>query len=131
MKIDLFGQHALALKLRSMRTEVLATNIANADTPNYKARDLDFSAAFERAQTARVEMTKTHAGHRNTADAAGGPGGAELKYRLPHQPSQDGNTVQPDVEQAEFAENVLRYRASLMFLDGKVRTLKLAIKGSE
>lgn len=128
MKIDLFGQHALALKLRSMRTEVLATNIANADTPNYKARDLDFSAAFERAQTDRVAMKKTHAGHRDTAAA---PGGAELKYRLPHQPSQDGNTVQPDVEQAEFAENVLRYRASLMFLDGKVRTLKLAIKGSE
>ena len=128
MKIDLFGQHALALKLRSMRTEVLATNIANADTPNYKARDLDFSAAFERAQTDRVAMKKTHAAHRDTAAA---PGGAELKYRLPHQPSQDGNTVQPDVEQAEFAENVLRYRASLMFLDGKVRTLKLAIKGSE
>jgi flagellar basal-body rod protein FlgB len=128
MKIDLFGQHALALKLRSMRTEVLATNIANADTPNYKARDLDFSAAFERAQTARVAMAKTHAGHRDTAAA---PDGAELKYRLPNQPSQDGNTVQADVEQAEFAENVLRYRASLMFLDGKIRTLKLAIKGSE
>jgi len=128
MKIDLLGQHALALKLRSMRTEVLATNIANADTPNYKARDLDFSAAFERAQTDRVAMNKTHAAHRDTATAAAG---AELKYRLPHQPSQDGNTVQSDVEQAEFAENVLRYRASLMFLNGKIRTLKLAIKGSE
>ena len=128
MKIDPFGQHALALKLRSMRTEVLATNIANADTPNYKARDLDFGAALERAQSGRVAMAKTHAGH---VDASSGPAGAQLKYRLPHQPSQDGNTVQPDVEQAEFAENVLRYRASLMFLDGKVRTLKLAIKGSE
>ncbi len=128
MKIDLLGQHALALKLRSMRTEVLATNIANADTPNYKARDLDFGAALERAQSGGVTLAKTHAGHR---DAGTGPAGAELKYRLPHQPSQDGNTVQPDVEQAEFAENVLRYRASLMFLDGKIRTLKLAIKGSE
>lgn len=128
MKIDPFGQHAIALKLRSMRTEVLASNIANADTPNYKARDLDFGAVLGRAQTERVAMQRTHAAHRDTTGAAGG---AELKYRLPHQPSQDGNTVQQDVEQAEFAENVLRYRASLTFLSGKIRTLRLAIKGSE
>ena len=111
-----------------MRTEVLASNIANADTPNYKARDLDFGAVLGKEQAGRIAMKKTHAAHRSTGDDVGG---AELKYRLPHQPSQDGNTVQPDVEQAEFAENVLRYRASLMFLDGKIRTLKLAIKGSE
>lgn len=130
MKIDLFGQHALALKLRAMRTEVLATNIANADTPNYKARDLDFGAVLGREQAGRVAMKRTHAAHRDGSGAAQ-LDGAELKYRLPHQPSQDGNTVQPDVEQAQFAENVMRYRASLMFLDGRIRTLKLAIKGSQ
>ncbi len=128
MKIDPFGQHAIALKLRAQRTEVLASNIANADTPNYKARDLDFSSVLKAESTGRLALKRTHAAHR---DAGGTSGSAELKYRLPHQPSQDGNTVEQDVEQAKFAENVVRYRASLAFLNGKIRTLRLAIKGSE
>jgi flagellar basal-body rod protein FlgB len=106
-----FGIHATALKLRSQRLDVLASNIANAATPGYKARDLDFGAALAAADTGQAA-----------------PG---LKYRQPVQTSLDGNTVELTTEQTEFADNALRYRASLSFLSGRIQTMMSALKGGE
>jgi len=129
MEIDAFGLHEQALKFRARRNQVLSSNIANADTPNYKARDIDFGAALKKAQTQSISLTRTSELHKQAWSTArdGGP----LMYRIPMQPTLDGNTVETDVEQAAFAENAVKYRASLSFLDGKLRTLRLAIKGSD
>lgn len=127
------GVHEQALKLREQRHQVLATNIANADTPGYQARDIDFAAAMAQAAKGQGQggMTTTSSRHMQGAmTASGGVGGADLKYRTPHQPSLDGNTVESQVEQAQFAENALRYQATLSFLGGEFSSLKLAIKGA-
>ncbi len=123
----LFGTHANALRVLSRRNEVLAANIVNADTPNYKARDVDFRAALGRARVGTVDMARTDDRH----IVSGGMTGADhVKYRLPMQPSQDGNTVEAEVEQASFAENAVRYQFSLMRISGRVRSLKNAISGA-
>lgn len=122
-----FGIHAEALQLRARRGELLASNLANADTPNYKARDLDFKAALSRAQDSRsVSTATTHANHIGSSQAGGG---VHTLYRVPTAASLDGNTVDAQVEQAQFAENAVRYRASLRFLSGKINGLMTAIKG--
>jgi len=120
-----FGVHAEALQLRARRTEVLASNLANADTPNYKARDLDFKSALGDAQ-AQTTMATTRKGH---IQSQGSTGGARLMYRNPSQPSLDGNTVDTQVEQNKFAENAVRYRTSLRFISGKIMGLMTAIRG--
>ena len=123
----ILGVHARALGIWSRRNEVLAANIANADTPHYKARDIDFSAALGEARASALRVATTHAGHLN---AGGGRGAdAPLLYRIPHQPALDGNSVEADVEQANFAKNALHYQASLMFIGGKLRTMRAAIAG--
>jgi len=128
------GVHAAALKLRSQRTEVLAANLANADTPNYRARDIDFKSALAAvgAQNtqggAAVQLATTRAGHLG-ANAANGTPAPELKYRTPLAPSLDGNTVDAQLEQAAFAENSVRYQATLTFLSSKFRGLLTAITG--
>lgn len=127
------GIHEQALQLRAQRNQVLAVNIANADTPNFKARDLDFRAALSAAvgQPQSLPLAHTaHAGLDQGATAATvSPLEAQLKYRLPNQPTLDGNTVEEHVEQTAFAENALNYQASLQFLGGKFATLKAAITG--
>jgi flagellar basal-body rod protein FlgB len=129
MKIQPFAQHVQALRVRELRNEILSSNIANADTPNYKARDIDFSSALRGAQTGQLHMARTSSLH---SDAAGiNRAGASSQYRIPTQPTLDGNTVETDVEQAAFAENAVQYRAALTFLNGQIRTLHLAIKGSD
>lgn len=121
------GIHDDALVLRSRRMEMMASNLANADTPGYKARDIDFRAALGEAQDAQgVRMRATHAGHMPVAE---GVLGQELKYRVPTQPSLDGNTVDPQLENAAFAENAARYEASLMFLNRKIGGLRSVLKG--
>ena len=117
------------MRFRAQRNEVLSTNIANADTPNFKARDLDFATAMKAANGGHLGLRTTSALHQKTWAEASGR--FETLYRHPHQPSLDGNTVETDVEQAKFAENALQYRATLAFLDGKIRTLKYAIKGGD
>jgi flagellar basal-body rod protein FlgB len=124
------GVHAAALQIRSRRTELLATNLANADTPNYQARDIDFRSALAKAAgdaSAPVSMRATQAGHIQMATADGGA--AELQYRTPLAPSIDGNTVDVQLEQAAFAENAVRYQATLTFLSSKFRGLMTAITG--
>lgn len=107
---QLFGIHATALQLRSQRLAMLASNIANAATPNYKAKDLNFSEALRLATDGE------------STDAA-------VSYRVPIQPSLDGNTVELATEQTAFAENAIAYRSSLSFLQGRVSTMMRALKG--
>lgn len=129
MAIDfdaVFGVHERALKIREARTEVLASNIANADTPGYKARDIDFRELINNASLS-VRMKATNPGH--MASAGEGVFEQHMKYRAPSQPSLDGNTVDPHIEKAEFGENSLRYEATLMFLSRKIQGIKSALKG--
>jgi flagellar basal-body rod protein FlgB len=116
--------HAQALQLREQRNAVLASNIANAATPNFKARDIDFAAALS-AELGSGALKTTHKGHMPTGSAAGG----EMLYRKPTTTSLDGNTVEMAVEQMEFAQNTLRYQSSLEFLNRKIRGLNTAIRG--
>ena len=106
----LFGIHATALRLREQRMALIASNIANAATPNYKARDIDFAAA----------LTAAEKGER--ADSS-------VRYRVPVQSSLDGNTVELATEQTAFAENALAYRTSLSFLQSRIATIGRALKG--
>ena len=125
-RLDRFlGVQAQALQLRSQRLQLLASNIANAATPGYRARDLDFSAVFGR-QKDDLPLSRTTAGH---LDPGAATGRAELRYRRPVQPSMDGNTVELATEQIAFAETAVRYRSTLAFLDGRIATLKSALKG--
>ena len=129
MEIKSLAFHEAALKFRAHRNEVLTSNIANADTPNYKARDLDFGAVLRKVNTSGIDLAKTSELHRDAWSTARSDG--QLMYRIPMQPSLDGNTVETDVEQAAFAENALMYRASLAFVDSQLRSLRFAIKGSD
>ncbi len=124
-----FGPHELALRLRAERAGILAANIANADTPGYKARDLDFAAvlAAQDQVSAALPLQATRAAHL-PADGATASGG-ELLYRLPFQPARDGNTVETQVEFAAFGENAVRYQASLMFINRRVAAIESALSG--
>jgi flagellar basal-body rod protein FlgB len=126
---NLFGVHGAALSLRQQRLQVLASNIANADTPHYKARDIDFQAALQRAmgESPPGAPAQTQAGHQGGVTE---PGPDNLVYRLPLQPSLDGNTVDAEYEKAAFARAAFEYRASLNFVDGRVRRLLTAITGN-
>lgn len=111
---DLFGIHGTALALRSQRLTTLASNIANAATPNYKARDIDFSKALAMAEN---------------GTAVSQAGNEAMGYRIPLESSLDGNTVELGTEQTLFAENAVQYRTTLSFLQGRIGTLMSAIKG--
>lgn len=124
-----------ALNLRAYRQQVLASNIANADTPNYKARDIDFSSALAAAEgtaptgapAGRLAMATTAAGHLSGNDnAAGAAGNPALMYRTTLQMSADGNSVDMDVERAKFADNALHYEADITFLSNHVKTMLTA-----
>ncbi|HCS26617.1 MAG TPA: flagellar basal body rod protein FlgB [Spongiibacteraceae bacterium] len=126
------GVHEQALYTRARRTEVLGANMANTDTPGYKARDIDFRQALAQAQGAssrQLSTTQTSSGHIAAGTATVATGDAALKYRNPHQPSEDGNTVELHVEQANFADNAVRYQATLTFLGGKFSGIKTALTG--
>jgi len=133
MRFDLskaFGIHQQALLLHSKRAEVLASNIANADTPNYKARDIDFKTLLKQSMgdqsTLRMETTDSqHIGGDNSLAGSD----FDLLYRQPLQPSLDGNTVDSEFEKAEFTRNALQYQVSLNFLSGKIKNLKRALSG--
>lgn len=111
---DIFGIHGTALQLRSQRLGLIASNIANAATPGFKARDIDFQAAL-----ASAEQT-------GSASAAADD---KALYRVPLQPSLDGNTVELATEQSLFAENAVQYQTTLAFLNGRIDTLKRALRG--
>src|SRR5919106_4164174 len=110
----LFGIHGTALSLRSQRLSLLASNIANAATPGYRARDIDFGRAMDLARR---------------GFSAGQAAGDAVAYRVPVTPSLDGNTVELSTEQTLFAENAVQYRTALAFLEGRISPLKRALKG--
>ncbi|HEY0745451.1 MAG TPA: flagellar basal body rod protein FlgB [Steroidobacteraceae bacterium] len=124
---NIFGIHEQALLLQGQRVGILATNLANADTPNYKARDIDFSAVLAHSDAASLPMAVTDGAHFSMNDS--GVPSADLKYRNPYQASLDGNTVEMPVEQAAFSENNVRYQASLGFINSKIAEMTLAING--
>lgn len=124
---DAFGIHAKALETFGRRAEVLAGNMANADTPGYKARDVDFKSILGGAMKDELSMTKSASGHMAVSDR--GLSNGELLYRVPLQPSADGNTVDMQMEQAQFSQNAIRYQTSISFLDGTIKNLLSAIRG--
>lgn len=131
MAIDIdsaLGIHAKALALRARRAELLSSNLANASTPGFKAKDIDFRSILRQRQETAVQLTTTHPGH-TTGSTVTGPQQANALYRIPNQPSMDGNSVDPHLEKAAFAENSIRYQTSLMLLDRKVRGLMSALRG--
>lgn len=129
-KIDQeIGFTRTALNLRAQRQEILASNLANSDTPNYKARDIDFASALKSAlggSGGALALTTTSSGHLPGLGAASGGTAADLLYRPSLQPSLDGNTVDPDVERANFADNSMHYQFLLNRLSGQFRTMTLA-----
>lgn len=130
-----FGINQQALTIHSRRSEILAGNLANADTPGYKARDIDFKAALQAVQTGTRDssgLKTTNAHHINSTGTTAGRVDdvlGEMKFRTPSQPSLDGNTVDPLLEKAAFMENALLYQTNLQFLSGKIKQLKSALKG--
>ena len=117
--------HSEALALRSKRNEILASNIANAATPNFKAKDLDFSSMLN-AKMGNGDLMTNDMRHLNSVSTSINDG---VGFRQNITPSMDGNTVELHVEQMQFSENVMRYQASLEFLNRKLTGLKSAIKG--
>jgi len=120
-----------ALNLRHERQTALAANIANADTPNYKARDFDFSRTLSRALESsgadrELELRTTSSRHIAAGDSVAGS--VDMLYRVPDQPSLDGNTVNMDVERSYFADNSVRYQAALSILNGRIQGLKSAMQ---
>jgi flagellar basal-body rod protein FlgB len=135
-----FDLHTRALGLANQRLELLADNVANADTPNYKARDIDFRTAMESAGQSGglggsaggglggdLPMTTTRGAHIQIAGA--GPNTTTPLYRVPEQPSLDGNTVDSQKENAAIADTSVRYQATLTFLSARIRELREAIGG--
>ena len=123
--------HADALNLRAFRQELLAANIANADTPGYQARDIDFKKSMQDALAGReptVQLARTARGHIAPSGASTAGAGTPL-YRTVVQASLDGNTVDMDVERAQFAENAIRYEANLTFINSQLKSLLAAIQG--
>lgn len=128
---DALRFHQTALSLRAARQELLASNIANADTPNYKARDMDFASALRNAlagSSTTLPVAQTSPMHL-AAETGQSILGAPVLYRKPVQPSADGNTVDMDVERAQFADNALRYEASIKFLSDELRDMSMVIQG--
>ena len=123
---DLFRFSQTALNVHAHRQQLIASNIANADTPGFKARDIDFAATLKQAEAAHA---KPRMPPLRAAGVESSPLGAELLYRSVVQRSVDGNTVDLDVERAQFAENAVRYEAQLMFISGQMKSMLAAIQG--
>jgi flagellar basal-body rod protein FlgB len=120
------GIHEQALQVRSRRLEVLSQNIANADTPNYKARDIDFRAVLSdvgRQENALVSTQNRH------FDMAQGPDADGMRFRTPFNTSFDGNTVEISVEQAQYGKAAADYQATLNFLENRISGIRKALKG--
>ncbi|MBD9437544.1 flagellar basal body rod protein FlgB [Pseudoxanthomonas sp. PXM03] len=118
------GVHGAALPLREQRMQLIASNLSNADTPNYKAKDLNFQAALESAAAKASSLLTTSEQHLTLLDAT-----PRIFERAGVQPSLDGNTVDADTERAAYGRAALEYRASLSFIESKVRTMLTAITG--
>jgi flagellar basal-body rod protein FlgB len=123
------GIHESALRVRGQRASILASNLANIDTPHYKARDLDFKQILSQkvSESRSFSAETTNDRHISTGSFFGED--ADVLYRTPQQPSIDGNTVEDQIEHAEFMKNTLAFQASFQFLNSKFQGLKTAIRG--
>ena len=124
---NIFGIHLKAVQIRGERAQILAQNMANADTPGYQARDVNFQDMLSRqgSNDLRISTTRSsHVGERGSAIST-----SAIKYRHPLQASFDGNTVDMQTERAEFMRNALMYQTSLQFLNGRIKGLMTAIRG--
>ena len=139
---SVLGVHEKALHLRAQRSEIIASNIANAYTPGYQARDIDFKSALSEAMgenraavASGANLALRASSHGTSINESGqrisstNDVAASIKYRIPMQSALDGNTVETDREQAAFADNTVRYQATLQFLGGKFSSMKNAISG--
>lgn len=129
-----FGIFPASIELRARRLELLSSNLANADTPNYKAKDFDYKrilAEIEGGGAGSLRIRRTHERHLPPPSRGGGLGETESLYRVPAQPSLDGNTVDPQLERAAFAENAVQYQSSLEFLNRRVSSLKQALSKAQ
>ena len=122
--LPIFDVAGSALQAQSVRLNTIASNLSNADTPNFKAKDLDFQAALEQAAARAAPLQTTHEPHLTLLDAS-----PRVFERAGVQPSLDGNTVDPDAERAAYGRAALEYRASLSFVESKVRSMLTAITG--
>ncbi|MBK1716736.1 flagellar basal body rod protein FlgB [Thiocystis violacea] len=124
-----FGILPAAVNLKARRAELLASNLANVDTPNYKSRDFDFSKTLAEleGQGSGLELARTRANHLTPKGSASAEE-PELLYRIPAQPSLDGNTVDPQLERAAFAENTIHYQSTLEFLNRRVSGIRAALR---
>lgn len=120
------GVHEQALQVKSRRLEVLAQNIANADTPHYKARDIDFKAVMSEAQQQETSMTATSSGHFGMGQGIDADG---MRFRTPFNTAFDGNTVEMSVEQAQYGKAAADYQATLNFLESRVSGIRKALRG--
>lgn len=120
------GVHEKALRVRSDRMEVLARNIANADTPHFKSRELDFKSVMQKVQPGET-MASTHNLHFNVDDPAAEDDG--MRFRVPFNASVDGNTVEISVEQAKYGKAAADYQATLSFLESRVGSIRKALRG--
>ncbi len=120
------GIHEQALQVRTRRMEVLAQNIANADTPNFKARDIDFRTVLAEAGSLSTSMAATRTGHYADGEAPQADG---LRYRIPFNTAMDGNTVEMSVEQAQYGKAAAQYQATLSFLESRVSGIRKALRG--
>jgi flagellar basal-body rod protein FlgB len=120
------GVHEQALQVKSRRLEVLAQNIANADTPHYKARDIDFKAVLSQTQQHENSMTATNSGHFGLGQSIDADG---MRFRTPFNTSFDGNTVEMSVEQAQYGKAAADYQATLNFLESRVSGIRKALRG--
>lgn len=123
------GVHESAFKLRAQRAEVLADNMANVDTPNYKAKDIDFRQALARQSGEGGDFGVATTNARHIRAGGGELDNPDMRYRVPHQPSIDGNTVEEQIEHAEFMKNSLDYQASFTFLNSRFQGLTSALRG--
>jgi flagellar basal-body rod protein FlgB len=119
------GIHPQALALREKRSTLIAANLANADTPNYKARDMDFKSLLKQSMPGAPSIERTQAGHFAPQPELD----ARVMFRNPTQVSLDGNTVEEHSEQARYAENAVQYQASLRFINGGFSDLMTALRG--
>jgi flagellar basal-body rod protein FlgB len=120
---NVFGVHEIAIGARQRRLGLLGENIANADTPNYKAKDIEFKALFDNERS--MSTRRTHESHID--HASGSRNG--LVYRVPNNPAADGNTVELNYQQAQFGKESARYTATLQFLENRIGGIKRALRG--
>ncbi len=122
----ILGVHEQALQLRTQRASVIANNLANADTPNFKARDIDFKSVLNQQSAGNMALSTKHQRHISGFE---NPMFENTLYRIPNQPSIDGNTVEEQVEHAEYMKNALAFQASFEFLNSKFKGISKAFKG--